>query len=813
MPSDRFLDMLRLALPVDVNLRELQTLAPQKLWLENPREATKLALRKFPRINWGAYCELNDDVREAGLDPCDHFIQTGIYEGKKLVSWNKLKEAEKPNSPLVSIVIINYNNAHLLCKCLDSVISQTLRDIEIIIVDDSSTDESRAIIHAYAAADNRIKVILNAKNSATLITRKRGVQTATGRYLMFLDSDDYMVPEACEIAAKAMSLGYDMVKYGAYVFNSMNVNAKTIGEAEEWCNRGENREYYGDEILTGMFSDRSQNWIIWANIYVRELVVAAFNELPDEYFTGPDDLLAVMAIARNARHMLKIPDKLYFYNYGPGVSLTNDKTKLIKYLPAKCNTIRYIREYALKYELNVSIENLYLDLCDVTIEKFLPIVQEKDVPAYFWHITDTIGFKYILKLLIERHGRDDAQLAALIRPLPSANRPLIHLGIYYPVIGKGGVEVIIQTTCNLLKEDNCKITIFTEERSEQDLEFPAEVDIIQIQPAFKGDANLLERMLGFEKAISESGIDILLHAGTWRSHILWDVMVLHQHAIPVIFLYHFNFALSLVRNCALELNFQDTVFRKADAVTCLSTIEELYLRNRGVNAIYLPNPIKQVPYEVRREIPAKIAFVGRLGSHLKQVNQALLILREVISRAPWISMYLVGDFQDETQREEYQKKVAEYGLERNITLTGWTDNPNYFLRQCGILLSTAYWEAFPMGIAEAQAIGLPCVIYELNIEQARNNPSIIQVRQGDHLAAASEILSLFADPEKWQTLSRIAVENCKKYSAERYADNLRWLLANFRKQMPIREYTRQDYKDMTRNISFYSKYKPEGLWE
>ncbi len=91
----------------------------------------------------------------------------------------------------VSIIIPVYNTAKYLEQCLNSVVSQTLKDIEIICVDDGSTDNSSTILNTYAENDNRIKIItqLNKGQSAA---RNRGIIEASGEYVGFVDSDDYV---------------------------------------------------------------------------------------------------------------------------------------------------------------------------------------------------------------------------------------------------------------------------------------------------------------------------------------------------------------------------------------------------------------------------------------------------------------------------------------------------------------------------------------------------------------------------------------------------------------------------------------------
>ena len=100
--------------------------------------------------------------------------------------------------PKVSVIIPIYNVEKDLPRCLDSVLAQSLADIEIICINDGSTDSSGEILHRYAKKDKRIKV-LTQKNKGLSATRNRGLDEAKGAYVFFLDSDDYLHPQALEI--------------------------------------------------------------------------------------------------------------------------------------------------------------------------------------------------------------------------------------------------------------------------------------------------------------------------------------------------------------------------------------------------------------------------------------------------------------------------------------------------------------------------------------------------------------------------------------------------------------------------------------
>lgn len=121
-------------------------------------------------------------------------------------------------NPKISIIIPVYNVEKYLRQCLDSAINQTLKDIEIICIDDESPDNCPAILDDYAKNDSRIKVI-HQKNQGTGAARNNGLDIAQGKYIMFLDSDDWYEPDACEKAYNQIEkYGNDFAYFGMSCF-------------------------------------------------------------------------------------------------------------------------------------------------------------------------------------------------------------------------------------------------------------------------------------------------------------------------------------------------------------------------------------------------------------------------------------------------------------------------------------------------------------------------------------------------------------------------------------------------------------------
>ena len=100
--------------------------------------------------------------------------------------------------PIISIIVPVYNVEQYLKRCLDSLIGQTLKDIEIIVINDASTDHSYAVLKQYADQDSRIKLFNNDINRGVAYTRNVGLRNAIGKYIMFCDPDDSYAINCCE---------------------------------------------------------------------------------------------------------------------------------------------------------------------------------------------------------------------------------------------------------------------------------------------------------------------------------------------------------------------------------------------------------------------------------------------------------------------------------------------------------------------------------------------------------------------------------------------------------------------------------------
>ena len=131
-----------------------------------------------------------------------------VFEVSQESHENVVKEFNIMNGePKISVIIPIYNTAAYLPRCLDSILQNTYRSLEIICVNDGSTDDSAVILERYAAADSRI-IAVNQENAGVSAARNTGLDMATGDFIAFVDSDDWVHPQYFEILIQFINSEY-----------------------------------------------------------------------------------------------------------------------------------------------------------------------------------------------------------------------------------------------------------------------------------------------------------------------------------------------------------------------------------------------------------------------------------------------------------------------------------------------------------------------------------------------------------------------------------------------------------------------------
>lgn len=219
----------------------------------------------------------------------------------------------------VSIVVPIYNVEKDLARCLDYLLSQTLKEIEVICINDASTDKSSDILNKYAESDNRIVVINHFENMSASICRKEGVEAAKGEYLLFVDPDDYLEKDALEkLYHIAKDKNVEVLHFGTNVIN----NGVTDNQVEWYKNFSKPYLGYiaGEEIFKKCFVSQDFRFNIWNKLFLTSLCKKAMSRHTDVPLPKAQDLYAFFLIAYYAKSYYGIEDRFYNYSFGGGVS-------------------------------------------------------------------------------------------------------------------------------------------------------------------------------------------------------------------------------------------------------------------------------------------------------------------------------------------------------------------------------------------------------------------------------------------------------------------------------------------------------------
>ncbi|MCI9634225.1 MAG: glycosyltransferase [Ruminococcus sp.] len=202
-------------------------------------------------------------------------------------------EQEKP---MISVIVPVYNVEAWIGRCLDSILAQTYENIEVILINDASSDESGRICDHYAARDGRITVLHFSENRGPSAARNEGIRKARGAFASFIDSDDYAEPCLLEkLYDNLLENGADVSACGADGIKLKGGPPGTFSRSEAVCCLAHGVPF---------------NLVPWGKLYAMELVKK--HPFDERYFYS-EDLLFLYEILKSSNRVSYLPDRLYHY--------------------------------------------------------------------------------------------------------------------------------------------------------------------------------------------------------------------------------------------------------------------------------------------------------------------------------------------------------------------------------------------------------------------------------------------------------------------------------------------------------------------
>lgn len=306
---------------------------------------------------------------------------------------------------LITIIVPVYNVEKYLEECLICLINQTYKNIEILLINDGSTDESLNIMNRYKEIDTRI-VIINRENKGVLYTRVEGYKEANGKYITFVDSDDWIELNTIETLYK------NIVKYNADVvkanisYNDSKEPIRKFFAAEKI--KFIDKKNFEPEFYDMLFKNVTINSLC-AQMFKKDILSDSINNI-DTSITLGDDLEFNIQLYKNIKNILFMEDVLYHYRNNPSsitrkLSERNIKNSIISATKCYYNLYKNLKNFEIRNELEYKksiLARLLDEACKWQIDLIGTLNNKKQCIEYMkWYFYEYEYMKEI-KLEIEK---------------------------------------------------------------------------------------------------------------------------------------------------------------------------------------------------------------------------------------------------------------------------------------------------------------------------------------------------------------------------------------------------------------------------
>lgn len=239
--------------------------------------------------------------------------------------------------PMVSVIVPVYNAKDYIRRCVDSILNQEYGDFELLLMNDGSSDGSKEICDAYAAADGRVRVV-HKENTGVSDTRNQAIARARGKYLQFADSDDWLTPDATKLMVRAAEENNcDMVISDFYRVVGERVSQK--GDIEE-------DGVLSQEEFAGHMMENPADFyygVLWNKLYKRELV-EKYHLRMDAEISWCEDFMFNLEYIRHAEKIYALHAPVYYYVKRKG-SLVTQGLSITKTVKMKLLVFEYYNNF------------------------------------------------------------------------------------------------------------------------------------------------------------------------------------------------------------------------------------------------------------------------------------------------------------------------------------------------------------------------------------------------------------------------------------------------------------------------------------
>ncbi|MBE5925410.1 MAG: glycosyltransferase family 2 protein [Lachnospiraceae bacterium] len=456
------------------------------------------------------------------------------------------------NRPKVSILIAVYNGENALKGSIESLQKQTLKDIEIICVNDCSTDNSVDVINSYASEDSRIKLVSFDENRGTVCARKAGVQAANGEYIMFMDQDDTYIESACdELYNLIKEKDVDILHYRSKVVPI----PPTTEEAAMWQERflhPYDGYLYNKDIFDYCYKPNEEleqmwnvyTWNLWNKMYRTDLCKQAMNDCKEDYVINGDDVYVYMLIAYYAKSYFGDAQGKYYhvYNYGTGLMghyklNMNRFYTICRRMAGYRNEELFLEEKGIKEECKDVLAVDFVRSLNGIVKRWYKRLADEDrkrgIDMMLQEMSNTEMIKGLHKHL--RVSYDKLALAVIgADAMRTTKRQAKTIGMYF------SQNCRLPKACNLqlierLESQGYRVVCFSEEETTFDFEGREYIVLPGVKEGKSYEYPIEERINVLNQALIDNNIDVYIYSGKKNPCMVYDFIDVKSNGIPFIF--------------------------------------------------------------------------------------------------------------------------------------------------------------------------------------------------------------------------------------------------------------------------------------
>ena len=265
----------------------------------------------------------------------------------------------------VSVILPTYNRAYIIKNSIRSILDQTYKNYELILVDDGSADHSYDICQKYSESYNNI-FAYSQENGGPNAARLTGVENSTGEYILFVDGDDWIESNMLEeLVKKQQESGAEIVTSGAYR-GSETENSKLLDSIEEGIYKEEKlNEIYSRLLINHQFNEPGVLYFLWAKLFKRKLLIDALKIVPLEIRVA-EDLAVLFACVVKTKSIMIVHDAYYHYIMRDESAVNSQDNEFLKNINLAYNFMSSVlpkKQNILKLQLDAFlVKQLYVGI-------------------------------------------------------------------------------------------------------------------------------------------------------------------------------------------------------------------------------------------------------------------------------------------------------------------------------------------------------------------------------------------------------------------------------------------------------------------